>query len=250
MKKRWIPMMMALLLSGCTIVDSGNGNNTADTDKTKDDNTGGNTDKDDGSKKENPTKTYGTLTQTKTAALLRQANDTLDLTTCYTLEKGDKSDVTYAVSDSTVAEVSTAGILTAKKEGTTTATITYNSKDYEVAICVCDYVGSYGATKTISAMNWTMKIQIDVYANGNFDYYRNGMSNNGGADATEISGTYTISENEFSFVFEEDYSDYGFYDFTLEFTLDSTSGAMLSGVVPTGGAQSDLDFLLGVVVKE
>ena len=192
--------------------------------------------------------------QLSDAILLKGKDDTYDIHECY--ETSNESLVSYEAEDTSLVSIDSNGIIKAlKDEGSTSIRIKFQDNIYTIDVCVYDYLGVYGASKRVEAMNCDIKLQLDLKEDKTFGFYRGPMVIQALGEAIEepeiqIDGTYAVKGAQIEFSFDKAYEDVGFYAFTLDFALDEDSGARLSGYIPTGGPMTDFILLSGVTVKD
>lgn len=175
--------------------------------------------------------------------LLRGAGDTADLVALVTAQGTEDAALVYTSSDTAVADVSEAGILTAKADGTATVTVSAAADARVFAavdVLVYDYAGVYTAQKYIDAMGCSIRVRITLGQDGTFAYYRYPMvvALDGGGQMPPLSdsGSYTVSGSTVTCTAQ------ALGSFTLELHIVDGS-ASLEGKVPTGGAPTQMQLV-------
>lgn len=178
------------------------------------------------------------------ALLLGDVGETYDLSKDVEINGGDDAKLKYSVSDTSVAEVSENGVVTAKGFGSVTVTVSAAADENVKAtadVLVYGYRGIYTATKYIDAMGCDVRVRLKLNGDGTYEYYRYPMtvalSGGGSMPSLSDNGTYIASGNQFTFT--------GKYlgGFELSFRINAGE-ATLSGSMPTGGAKTQMILLL------
>ncbi len=152
-------------------------------------------------------------------------------------------DLLYSVADSSIAEVSEEGLLTAKGEGVTTVTVT-SAVDENVQamadVLVNKYTGVYTGEKYIDAMGTDVRISLELLDDGTFNYYRYPMNvaieGGGQMPGMNETGTYSASGVEIHFMGET------LSEFSAALQLNDGGMMELSGDMPTGGAETAMQL--------
>ena len=151
--------------------------------------------------------------------------------------------IKYTSSDSSVAEVDSEGVITARAEGSAVIPVAAE-KDASVKadadVLVIPYRTSYEASKYIDAMGCDVRVKITLKENGEYEYYRYPMNvaieGAGEMPGLDDKGTYSVSGSEF--VFNGEYLG----EFSLTYKLENGTGS-LNGSVPTGGAKTTMQLM-------
>lgn len=175
--------------------------------------------------------------------IMAKAGETYKLSDILQIEgAGADTKVEYSSSDTSVAEVSSDGVITAKGYGTATITAV-SAADKNVTasmdLAVYDYYGEYTGEKYVDAMKCDVKVSINIKDDGTYTFFRAPMNIaiSGGGQMPELldKGTYTISGNQIKFAGET------LGEFTTTFGIEN-GAVVLSGKIPTGGAATSLEL--------
>ncbi|MCD7885728.1 MAG: Ig-like domain-containing protein [Lachnospiraceae bacterium] len=152
-------------------------------------------------------------------------------------------EVLYSSFDESVAVVSEDGLVTAAGYGTTTivaASALDDTISTSMDIIVFPLYGTFSGTKYIEAMDCDISIDITLYEDGTFAYYRGpmyiAMAGDGESEALEDEGTWEMSGLEITFTSET------LGEYTMTFEADDDMGS-LTGKLPTGGAATEMELV-------
>ena len=182
------------------------------------------------------------ITLKTSALMLGGIGETYDLSKDVKIDGGSHTKLKYSTSDTSVAEVSESGVVTAKGFGSVTVSAATDENVKATAdVLVYNYRGIYTATKYIDAMGCDIRIRLKLNDDGTYEYYRYPMtvalSGGGLMPSLSDGGTYTVTGNQL--VFTGKYLS----EFELSFQINAGE-ATLSGSMPTGGANTQMQMLL------
>lgn len=190
------------------------------------------------------TKAPDSITLKTSALMFGGVGETYDFSQEVEIKGDSGAKLNYSVSDTSVAEVSDNGVITAKGFGSVTVTV-YAAADEKIKaaadILVFPYRGVYTATKYIDAMGCDIRIRLKLNDDGTYDYFRYPMTVvlSGGGSMPSLSDKGVFKVNGSKFTFTGEYLS----EFDLAFQINSGK-ATLSGSIPTGGANTQMQMLL------
>ncbi|MCD7820479.1 MAG: Ig-like domain-containing protein [Lachnospiraceae bacterium] len=153
------------------------------------------------------------------------------------------AEILYSSFDESIASVSAEGLVTAAGYGTTTivaASALDDTVSASMDVTVFPLFETFSGTKYIEAMDCDISIDITLYEDGTFSYYRGpmyiAMSGEDESEVLEDEGTWEMEGMEITFISEE------LGEYTMTFEADGSMGT-LTGKMPTGGAATEMELI-------
>lgn len=157
-------------------------------------------------------------------------------------EIGEDTNIQFTTYDEQIAEVDEDGMLKANGYGVTTV-VAYLESDETVSasmdVAVCELYGTYTGAKVIDAMNCEIAVEITLYEDGTYSYYRAPMvvQMEGGGEMPDMTdeGTFEIQDMKICFKGEV------LGEYTTELQIEEEKMS-LEGKIPTGGAATEMSL--------